>query len=249
MHKLGFLFILAGLSFLLSASTIAQAGPPAGRARFELLGMLDEYEGRSLPDPAHSAPSDGFLIESFYGSEVAAANHFEKVLREFCVEESLPQNWKRLDEKETEGGHIFFGSTEITAAINTSFTADPRDPLHGVVAAEVLRSATRADMLRYVAGAYVRFGDYQSAHRAFFHAANNFSKFCVLTDFLSRLGCRHLRFYDDTDAGTAPSILVLTFRPSLKVKAVTGIRRELTAKELKAMDYSHLKEKKLPHFN
>jgi len=151
--------------------------------------------------------------------------------------------------KETD---ILFGSTEITAAINTSYTVDKRygfgGQRAGVLAPKVLRSASRADMLRYVAGTYLRFGDYQSAHRAFFYAPNNFSKFCVLTDFLPRLGCSNLRFYDDTDTLSAPSVLVLTFRPSPEVEAVTGIRREVTVKELRAMDYSHLRAKKLPHF-
>jgi hypothetical protein len=42
---------------------------------------------------------------------------------------------------------------------------------------------------------------------------------------------------------------VVTFSPSAEVKAVTGIRREIRPDELKALFYSRLKEKKLPHLS
>lgn len=215
-------------------------------SRFELLGMLDEYGGRRLDDPD--------CIENFYGSEVAAAERFEKVLGEFCTAEGLPKDWHR----ETDSvGHISFTGERIAAAINTSYFEDKRygfglGPV-GVLSSKLMRSASRAEMLRYVVGAYKRYGDahgtfqdVKAAPRAFFSTANNHSKFCVLTDFLSRLGCTHLRFY--LDSGGAPSFCLLAFRPSDRVKAATGIRREITREEVRSID-SGAKQTKLPRFS
>jgi len=209
-----------------------------GNARFELLGMLDEYGGRPLDDAGS--------IERFYPAETAKADHFEKVLGEVCADESLPKDWLRDKEN---AGHIHFIGKVIAASINSSYVADSRygfgGDAVGVLAPSVLRSASKADMLRYIAGAYVRYGDDQSAHRAFFSAPNNGGKFCVLTDFLSRLGCDDIRFYDDQ---ATPTGGVLTFRPSAEVKAVTGISREITPEELKALFFNPFKEERLPHF-
>lgn len=212
-----------------------------GNARFELLGMLDEYGGRSLEE---AAP-----IESFYPNETAKADHFEKVLGEFCVDEPLPKVWLRTKES---AGHIVFFGRRIAESINSSYVADARYGFGGgkvgVLAPSAVRSASKAEMLRYIAGAYVRYGDDQSAHRAFFRAANNGGKFCVLTDFLSRLGCDEIRFYDDHEAETVPTSCVLTFRPSAEVKAITGVLREVAPEELKVLFSDLLKEQELPHF-
>jgi hypothetical protein len=212
-----------------------------GKARFELLGMLDEYGGRPLDEAAS--------IESFYPDEAAKADHFEKVLEEFCAEGSLPKDWLR---KKESAGHLDFFGRRIAESINGSYVADARYGFGlgkvGVLAPRVLRSASKEEMLRYIAGAYVRRGDYQSAHRAFFSAANNEGKFCVLTDFLSRLGCDEIRFYDNHEAEAVPTTCVLTFRPSAEVKTITGIRREVTPEELKALFSDLLKEQQLPHF-
>jgi hypothetical protein len=235
-----FFFVVVSLSTILSSCATPQPGSSGGRPRYELLGLLNEYGGRPLSDP--------FLVEDFYGSEKAAANRFEKVLREFCADESLPQNWLRVKEKKEQGGGILFGSKEITASINTSYSVSPHGGFLGervgVLSKSTLRSASRADMLRYVAGAYIRYGDLNSAHRALFSMANNYRKMCVVVYFLQRLGCSDIRFYV---ADTIPAGLVLTFSPSAEVKAVTGIRREIRPDELKALFPFGPKEEKLPH--
>ena len=218
---------------------------PQGRPRFELLGMLDEYGGRPMND-------DSF-IESFYPSEAAVADHFETVLREFCADESLPKDWHRIKEA---AGHITFSGRRIAASINTSYVADARYGFGlypvGVLARTVSKCASRADMLRYVVGAYIRYGDcdgrldnLKSDHRAFFSMANNYFKVCVLENFLSRLGCANICFY--TAENSTPSLLFLTFGPSEKVKVLTGIRREITLREMMIRN-PDLKEAKRPHY-
>ena len=207
--------------------------------------MLDEYESRPMDDAS--------FIERFYPSEAAAADHFEALLREFCAHESLPKDWHRA---KGSAGHITFSGSRIAAAINTSYSAYARYGFGsyrvGVVSRSVSRSASRADMLRYVVGSYIRFGDCdgrlnnsKSAHRAFFNMANNHSKVCVLVDFLPRLGCTNIRYY--TSENTVPTSSILLFSPSPEVRARTGIRHEMTPQEIKVWN-SALKEAKRPHF-
>jgi hypothetical protein len=205
--------------------------------------MLDEYGGRPMDDAS--------FIERFYPSEAAAADHFETVLRQFCVDESLPREWHRA---KGSAGHITFSGGRIAAAINTSYSADARYGFGlyrvGVLSRSVSRAASRPDMLRYVVGAYIRYGDCdgrlknsKSAHRAFFNMANNYSKVCILVDFLSRLGCTNIRYY--TSENTVPTSSFLSFSPSPEVRALTGIRHEMTPQEIKAWN-SALKETKRP---
>lgn len=211
--------------------------------------MLDEYGGRPLDWDS------GTFIERFYPAETAEAAQFERLLREFCTDESLPKDWHRT---KGSAGHITFSGSRIAAAINTSYSADAGYGYGmyqvGALSRSVSRDASRGDMLRYVTGAYFRFGDYngrflnsKSSPRAMFSMANNYSKACVLVDFLSRLGCTNVRCYDTTRAMTVPTQIVLTFSPNDEVRACLGIRREMTQQELQVWS-SDLKEAKLPHY-
>jgi len=241
--------VTACLAIILTSCSLIPAHQaahhPKGRARYEILGMLDEYGGRPLYDAAS--------IESFYGNEKPAADHFEKVLGEFCAEESLPKDWRRADAG--GGGRIEFTGTRIASAINASYTKDARAGFGlydvGVVSASVRRAASRDDMLRYVAGAYIRYGDPDhpsgpgADRRAFINVANNYTKLSLLTDFLTRLGCTNLRYY--IDDSSAPTGSLLAFTPTPEVKAATGVAREITEAEIKKWNPSLKLQTKLPH--
>lgn len=193
------------------------------------------------------------FIDRFYPSELAVAHHFEEVLREFCAEESVPTDWHR---ERSKAGHITFTSRRIAALINSNYSVSVvwgfASERSGTLAPSVLESASRADMLRYVAGSYTRFGDYKgrfknskSTLRAFFLSPNSVTKFVLLRDVLVRLGCSNVRLYNDFGSNLVPTTYVLTFSPTAEVKAVTGIRHEISLPELKAMD-SHLEKIKRP---
>ena len=175
------------------------------------------------------------------------------MLREFCVEESLPPHWSITTDK---AGHIDFHGERIAASINKSYALTEHAPgPTGELKRSVVRSATRADMLLYVTGAYMRYGDTDLWHpkgpnprRAFFSTANSGSKFRVLKHFLSRLGCTNIRLYDSSEAMTIPTQSYLSFSPTDEVKAATGIRREVTREEMKVIGPS-LKRTENPYFN
>lgn len=221
--------------------------PSKGHARFEVLGMLDDYMCRPL--------GRGSFIERFYPGEAAEADRFEKLLGEFCTEESLPAHWRRNKEKE---GHITFSGLEIAKAINSNYKAfDDGFYTHssigpaGMLSPAVLKSATEADLLRYVTGCYARCGDHafladsKAPHRAVFSRPNCSRKFELLADVLERLGCSKIRLYHSQEL--IPTTLVLTFCPSQKVKESTGIRREVSAAEMnKWRSQSHLVQYSIP---
>ncbi|MHB1081354.1 MAG: hypothetical protein ACYC67_18300 [Prosthecobacter sp.] len=182
--------------------------------------MLQVYMGRPL------GKKD--FIESF---GPARADHFEKLLGEFCDEEGLPYHWRR--KKHWRGFYTFTGK-EIAQAINSCFEAykggcytQPPGP-YGSLSPAVFRSATQADLLRFVLGCKSR---YCSTNRALFNAANGGDTFMMLADALKRLGCTNIRLYLSKDL--VPTTTLLIFTPSKKVQDRTGIRHEVTYFELK----------------
>jgi len=199
--------------------------PSKGHARFEVLGMLDDYMGRLL--------GRGNFIERFYPSQKVQADRFEQLLNELCAEDHLPKHWQRKKQKE---GHITFTGMEIAKAINRNFeayddgfyTRSSIGPT-GRLSSAVFQSASQADLLRYIAGAQTRFGS--STHQAIFIGANCGNKFELLADVLARLGCSNIRLYCTQEL--VPTTYILLFSPSLNVQERTGMRHEVTSAEIK----------------
>ena len=203
--------------------TVHVYDPAKGHARFEILGMLEAYMGRPL--------GKGDFIEN---SGPARADHFEKLLGEFCDEEGLPQHWRR---KKHRRGYYTFTGQEIAQSINRSFEpfkagyyTEPPGPYGGLSLA-VFRSATQADLLRFVLGCQSRYCS--KPDRALFNGANAGDTFIMLADALKRLGCTNIRLYLSQDL--IPTSTILIFTSSKKVQDRTGIRHEVTYSEMKKL--------------
>ena len=182
----------------------ARAGeaPPAppGKAKFELLGMLNEYIERR---------TDGKTIEKFYGDDLPIIPHFEEVLKQFCREEHLPAEYGPM-----QGGDLT--SPAIASAIDKYYR-------NGTLDESVFNGASEEDLLRYVAGAYLRFGDEKK--RSLFLMYNAPEKMRTVGHVLAKLGCTKIRLYD-SGYHLVPTTFVLLFSPSPKVKEKLGIRAE-----------------------
>jgi len=183
-----------------------------GHTRFEVFGMLGEYVARD---------TDGIRIEEFdgyYPTETGAAAHFEKLLRAFCAEEGINPTF---DKKVGSEGDIIFFSPAIAAVIDRHYT-------NGTLDESVFDGASDEDLLRYVAGAYLRFGD--DKKRAVIVELNAGRKLHTVGIVLSRLGCSGVKLYYTTNL--VPASCVLVFSPSQRVKKRLGILKELAVSEL-----------------
>jgi hypothetical protein len=181
----------------------------SGRARFELFGMLNEYMSR-FPD--------GETIEGFYSSERAKAAHFDQVLRQFCKEEKLAPHYERRTLPE---GQIVYLSKPIAEAIDIYYAT-------GSINEAVFTNASDEDLLRYVNGAYFRFGDKK---RAVLYMPNGGRKMRTVGMVLSRLGCTRVRMYSSR-MNMVPTAYVLLFSPTATVKARLGILAETSLGDL-----------------
>jgi hypothetical protein len=219
------------LLFTLSVSLPAGCGSPsyyepnllrAGKARFEIFGMLSEYMGRDLCPPH---------IESFYPSERKQVLRFEQVLNEFAVEEGVPARWKRT---RLFSGHYDFANQAISKAINQYYTAQDHPYAIGakigyLTPPHTFKNATKPDLLRFVAGVYTRQGDRDSARRAMFDSANDPEKMLILASVLQKLGCTDVMLFRSKNE--VPTSFCLFFNPSPDVAKWVGIKRSITKEE------------------
>jgi hypothetical protein len=189
---------------------LADVATPAGRAKFEIFGMLDEYGGRYM---------DGSRVEGFYPSESALAEHFESLLPAFCAEEGIDGAF----EKRVDDGHTIFYSSAIAAAINRQYS---NNGLKG----SFFDGASTDDKLRYLKGTYLRYG--YNKNIAAFCMADAPAKLHTVGVLLARLGCTHVELYSTGDT-MVPTSLVLLFTPSPVVKESLGIEKVVTVSDLK----------------
>ncbi len=213
---------LIAVSIALLASCVHRSGIAAtphadtGHARFEIYGMLGEYESRY---------SDGKRIEGFDGTfqyylqETPLAAHFERLLRAFCAEEGINP---KFDKKIESSGSITitFFSPAIAAAIDCHY-------IDGSLDRSVFDGASDEDLLRYAAGAYLRFGHDKINGIT---AGNAFRKLHTVGLVLHRLGCSGVKLYYLKE--TVPTVVILVFSPSPRVKKRLGIQKEVAISEI-----------------
>lgn len=193
-------------------------------ARFEILGMLDEYMGRTLEED---------FVERFYPSERRAASRFRDLLRELCVSEKISPDWRRIRGPE---GHIYFESATIAATLNSHYSLVPAYWIGGTVGylqEDALRSASRAELICFVRGSYTRFGD--KRRRPIFKGANLAEKFRLLGDVIKRLGCDEVCLYDDRITQRIPTSYTLTFQPTPELIQILGVRPQLSDADVKEL--------------
>jgi hypothetical protein len=214
MQRITLLFAALLVAFDVPRDAWSVERPSRGRTRFEVFGMLNEYASR-VPD--------GATIEGFYSSEVetrpAVVAHFEELLREFCGEEHLAPKYEK---KNYPQGGIAFVSPPIAEVIDKYYRT-------GALDESVFDDASDEDLLRYVAGAYLREGDRKK--RAVLYMANAARKMRTVGVILARLGCKHVRMYSSR-MKLIPTTYVLLFSPSPKVKTNLGILSEAALSDL-----------------
>jgi hypothetical protein len=197
-----------------------------GRARFEVFGMLSEYMGRDL-SPTH--------IESFYPHERTQVKRFEQLLNEFAVEEGVAAKWKYVRRL---SGHHDFSSEAIAQAINRYYPAQAHPYAIGAKVGYLtpiaFRVATKADLLRFIKGAYCRYGDRDHTRRAILNSANDPEKMFLLANALQKLGCTDVKLFRSKHE--VPTSFCLVFTPSPDVVRCAGIRRPLRSEEFSQLN-------------
>ena len=192
-----------------------------GDARFEILGMLNEYMGRNI---------EGDYIEGFFPDERSTADYFERLLRKCAVEEGLERRWIRNTGYQ---GHVTFTGAEIARFINKHYRT--KESSFVSIDPRVLRTASTDQKLRYIAGAYRRYGDGTGSRRAIFSEPNACKRMTLLADVLRSVGCGNVTLYSNAGSGYIPTSYILVFSPTDEVRKRTGIQRELSDKELNVL--------------
>ena len=228
MKRISTIFLCALMIGCASTQVVTESSSTQSLAKFEILGMLDEYMGRTLT-------GDG--VERFYPSEQRAASRFEGLLRQLCASEKIRPDWKRSSGRQ---GHIYFESAAIAAVLNRHYSPEPSYMIGeavGYLRADALRSASHPELIRFVQGSYTRYGD--EGRRPIFHGANFSQKFRLLVDVLRRLGCSEVCLYDDHTSRHIPTAYTLTFRPTAELIEVLGVSPQLSDADVKDLLADH----------
>ena len=229
-----FLLTFAFLSLSCLLITKEDGGGKEAKSRhltapmYEILGMLSEYLSRF--NYYTNEPHPG-LIESFYPKEMKVVERFEKLLADHADITGLREHW----EKETgKQGHVRFMSSALADVINSFYVRiGMRYSVRAVyekrwvtLDPEVFASTAKDNMLRFLQGAYSRFGlpDKSSA----IMMANAPYKMETIASVLKKLDCSYVMVY------VLPSIphrYQIHFSPSLEVRESLGIQRTVLIPE------------------
>jgi hypothetical protein len=127
----------------------------AGKAKLtpamcEMLGMAAEYISRfdhwsGKPRPGH--------VESFYPHEIKLAAAYEKLIAAYQKESGLRLTYRR---KEGPHGHVHLGSDQLSTIINSFYVLKNK---LATLDRKLILSSSKVCRLRYVTGAYARYGD------------------------------------------------------------------------------------------
>ena len=222
---LAFVFLLVSL-FLLNAN--GESGEKAAKSRHltapmhEMLGMLNEYLSRFNYYTNEPHPS---LIETFYPKETKVVERFEKLLADHAKITGMRRDWKKEIGKQ---GHVRFMSEAWADVINSFYVRiETRYSVRAVyekqwatLDPEIFAGASRRNMLRFLQGAYSRFGlpDKSSS----IMMANAPYKMQVIADVLKKLGCSDVTIFV---LPSIPHLYQVHFAPCPVVREGLGIQR------------------------
>jgi len=211
-------FLCLSLLTLGGNEAVAQASASeVGRPLFELLGMMTE---RFSPRPGGT--------ETFGGGDTTS-DHFEAILREYCDRLGIEAD---IQNELFPERHLIEIRSPTIALIEEKFFRSPPDgvgPLY--LDKTVFADATDQDLLRYVRGAYLRYGmDGVTASFAMggLAAANKLREVGLV---LSRLGCTDVRLYQ-TNLNWFGGGFRLLFEPSEIVARAIGAREKMTIEQV-----------------
>jgi len=177
---------------------------------FEILGMLDEYFGRFDPYTGRLNPD---LIESFYPHEGKQADRLEELLRVHAALTGTDKDWEREIGSQ---GHIFFHSQYLAKVINSFYVKVEK--IDSTLNPAIFDHATQEEMLRFLQGAYARFGLEDKSSAIMMVNANY--KIETIAMVLKKLGCTDVVIYE---LRGLPSQYQVYFNPTSLVKKKLGI--------------------------
>lgn len=180
-------------------------------AMYELLGMADEYMSRF--DFYKGTPRPGF-VEQFYPKEAQLAEAYVRLIR--ALEKESGRRFK-VERKLGPQGHIELRSDALAAAINAHYVKV--DGRTATLDRAALLRAPQAQLLRYLRGAYARYGRNNTSS---LRMANAPHKIETLGHVLKKLGCADVVIY--ATKRTIPGVFEVHFRPSPTVRKALPIK-------------------------
>ena len=188
---------------------VCQATPDRCRtdSLFEMLGMLGEYLGRhgmlDRPQPG--------LVEGFYPGEQALAKTFEKLVKAYRKETGLAFDHRFEVE---QSGAVRLTSPELADLVNSLYVSQNG---FSTLDTKLLAGASREQRLRYLEGAYRRFGD---GKQNLIRMANGRAKVVAIAQVLKDLGCTDVVTHEHDGF---PMSFEVTFTPTKALFERLGI--------------------------
>lgn len=201
----------------------------AGETAFFVLGMLNEYRGRSVVE-------DEDVVEGFYCDEISVATVFREALLKLAKEQDLDPS---IRTETTQGCLVTYRSKQIADRLNSCYRyqassesvvqgsdgtyrriASPsleiglflRGGQHVATGAGLSEQVFYRDRaLAYVAGAWARYG-----RNSTFVFANAQHKARLVAQLLTYLGCQDVRL--ESNFGFIPQTNVVRFEPTVEVR-------------------------------
>ena len=146
---------------------------------YEILGMLSEYISRFDYGTGEPIPD---LIEYFYPHETNHADRLESLLKSHADMTGLRQDWRKEIGRQ---GHIYFYSSQWSRIINSFYIKVDRTT--ATLDPTVFQQASQSEMLRFIQGVYVRYGN--NDKRSAIRMANAPYKIETIASVLKKLGC------------------------------------------------------------
>ena len=215
--KMTFVVVLLGLlagtgrAAEAPAKTVSKITP----AMCEMLGMADEYISRF--NYYNGKPRPGF-VEHFYPGESKLADVYQKLINDYRQESGAKFSCKRKDD-----GHVQFGSAVLAGIINSFYkTVDKLATLD----IKHLMGADRECRLRYLLGAYRRYGKDKSNVISMANAAH---KIETIAAVLKKVGCPSAAQYFTE---TIPTGNYVFFEPSKEISKLLGVENVIAFSKL-----------------
>lgn len=210
-------------AFFSNAASLQEAKPSWNEKHltepmFEILGLLGEYISRFSPYTGVPMPD---LIERFYPNEIEKADRLEALLGEHAVITGLKKDWRREIGKQ---GHVWLYSQAWSAIVNSFYVKVEKKT--ATLDAGIFDRATQAEMLRFLRGAYARYGSKDKGSTILM--ANAPYKVTTISLVLKKLGCTAIAIYRTY---RMPNLFQAHFNPSPAVKEFLGIERTVLMPE------------------